>query len=65
MVVAPGLLIWVADCWHRPYVVCRHCGGEGRDWDAGHEHFAKVHCTWCTEDGYRLRWELRLLSVPF
>jgi hypothetical protein len=65
IVVGLGLLAWVADCCHRPYIVCRHCGGEGRDWDAEYEHFRKIHCTWCTEGGYRLRWELRLLSVPF
>lgn len=59
------VLGWVTDCWNRPYVTCRHCGGEGRSWDSGHEHFGKIHCTWCAESGYRLRWELRLLSVPF
>jgi hypothetical protein len=57
--------IWLFDCWNRPYVTCRHCGGEGRDWDSEHEHFGKTHCVWCGENGYRLRWELRLLSVPF
>ena len=59
------LLVWVADCWRRPYIECRHCAGEKRNWDASHEHFGMTFCLWCGNAGFRLRWELRLLSVPF
>jgi hypothetical protein len=54
---------WGLHIWVKPYVTCKHCGGENRQYASDGVHFSMTECFWCYEDGYRYRWELRWLTL--